>query len=100
MAALSTGPTQAPPSGAFSLHVSGDGQWYWDGYGWRPTASNPWAPASAAPTPVQVSADGLWWWDGNGWRPTVAALAYWESERRRRIQSWVNLGVAAFLLLR
>lgn len=74
--------------------------WYWDGYGWRPTAYNPWAPTPAAPALVYVTADGLWWWDGYGWRPTVAAHAYWESERRRRIQSWLNLGAAALLFLR
>ena len=100
MAQLSMDPAQAPPSGEFSLHVSGDGQWYWDRYGWRATASNPWGPAPAALAPVQISADGLWSWYGYSWRPTVAALAYWESERRRRIQSWVNIGAAAALLLR
>ena len=100
MVTLSTDPAQAPPSGQFSLHVTADGLWYWDGYGWRPTASNPWAPTPAAPAVVHVTADGLWYWDGYTWRPTVAALASWESERRRRIQSWLNLGAAALLFLR
>ena len=101
MSQLSIDPNQAPPSGEFSLNVSGDGQWYWDGYGWRPTLTNPRATAArAAPTLVHMSPDGLWWWDGSSWRPTLAALAYWESERRRRIQSWLNIGAAALLFLR
>jgi hypothetical protein len=40
----------------------------------------------------------LWWWTGYGWAPTLAALAYWESERRRRMQSWLTIGGAAVLL--
>ena len=101
MAQPSASPNQAPPSGEFWLNVSGDGQWYWDGYGWRQTLTNPWASiAPAAPTLVRMSPDGLWCWDGYSWRPTVAALAYWESERRRRIQSWINIGAVALLFLR
>jgi hypothetical protein len=50
--------------------------------------------------PPLVTADGLWWWTGYGWAPTLAALAFQESERRRRLQSWLNIGAAVLLFLR
>ena len=98
MTQLAVSPTQAPPTGEFSVSVSADGQWYWDGYGWRPTAQNPWSAQTAAPALVHMSPDGLWWWDGYYWRPTLAALAFWESERQRRRQRWLTLGAGAALL--
>jgi hypothetical protein len=104
---MSVAPSFDPPGGARWLSVSADGRWFWDGAGWQPTQHNPWpqaaasapAPAAWAPTPL-VSADGMWWWTGYGWAPTLAALAFHESERRRRLQSWLNIGAAAFLFLR
>jgi hypothetical protein len=109
--ATSSQPWQGPPTGGQRLIVSADGSWFWDGFSWQPTARNLWshsgsgasprgyAPALPVAEPV-VTADGLWWWTGYGWAPTLAALAFWESERRRKLQTWLSIGAAALLLLR
>ena len=112
-------PWQGPPGGGHWVTVSADGAWFWDGTAWRPTAQNPWAsPGSAGaaasamlatappaavlgppPSPI-VTADGLWWWTGYGWAPTLAFLAFQESERLRKLQTWLTIGAAALLFLR
>ena len=90
-------PAQAPPTGGGWVHVSADGRWYWDGWTWRATYDNA---TTLQALPTTVTPDGMWWWAGYAWAPTPAALAFWESERRRRTQSWLTIAAAALFFLR
>jgi hypothetical protein len=42
--------------------MSTDGNYWWDGAGWRDAARE-------APPTAQRSGDGYYWWDGRAWRP-------------------------------
>lgn len=47
---------------ALSLHMSPDGNYWWDGQAWRDAAQE-------VPPQAQRSGDGVYWWDGTNWRP-------------------------------
>jgi hypothetical protein len=51
-----------PMAAAGAVHMSPDGQAWWDGAQWQSTATS--YPPHAARTP-----DGAAWWDGQTWRP-------------------------------
>jgi hypothetical protein len=44
------------------VQMSGDGNYWWDGAGWRDASRE-------APPTAQRSGDGYYWWDGRAWRP-------------------------------
>jgi len=51
-----------PATPAEMVHLSPDGNFWWDGQAWRDAARE-------APPSAQRSADGTFWWDGGQWRP-------------------------------
>jgi hypothetical protein len=51
-----------------TVHMSPDGNYWWDGYAWRDAGQ-------MAPPHAQRSGDGALWWDGRGWRPVPHAPA-------------------------
>ena len=56
-------PAAVPGVGApAAIQMSPDGNYWWDGQGWKDTAQQ-------IPTNAQLSGDGQSWWDGRGWRP-------------------------------
>ena len=48
------------------LQMSPDGNYWWDGQGWRDAAHE-------VPPAAQRSPDGGFWWDGRAWRPASQA---------------------------
>jgi hypothetical protein len=53
-------PAYATPTAA--VHMSADGQFWWDGVTWRDSGRE-------IPPAAQRSGDGQFWWDGTTWRP-------------------------------
>jgi len=56
----------APDAGA--VQMSPDGNYWWDGQGWKDAAAE-------APPGAQRSSDGTLWWDGQKWRSVPGASA-------------------------
>ncbi|TMC52521.1 MAG: hypothetical protein E6J20_11330 [Chloroflexi bacterium] len=49
-----------------NIQMSPDGNYWWDGQGWKDAAQE-------APPTAQRSSDGTLWWDGRTWRPVPQA---------------------------
>jgi hypothetical protein len=46
-----------------AFQMSGDGQFWWDGYAWKDAVHQ-------VPPAALRTSDGRFWWDGQAWRPT------------------------------
>ena len=58
-----------------NIQMSPDGNYWWDGQGWKDAAQE-------APPMAQRSSDGTLWWDGRTWRPVPQAGQPAETQQR------------------